>query len=302
MSVQWIPLLTARSFAVSGKDARRYLHNRLSQDIKNLPVGSVVQAAALSAQGRVEGFFSVQCTAEDRFILIADGGDKDALRAILTKYIVADRVTVEELVPPCLLLHIGLEPAKVSQLQLEQQAVVCAFSRCRVESFGTDLLINTAQADEFIRGCRELLGDPLSDVDYYRLRWKMGVPVFPDELNEQVILTECGMKEAVSFTKGCYVGQEVIERSDAIGKLPRALERIVFQGHTILGVGSAVVGQGAEVLGKIVSSVVDSAEGRVYAFAMLRTGKYSAGEAVTCADIAGEVVAQKGKNHELTSD
>jgi folate-binding protein YgfZ len=295
MSIRWIPLPAARAFSVSGKDARRYLHNRLSQDIKNLSISAVTQAAALSAQGRVEGFFSVQCVADDRFVLIADGGESETLRRIIAQYIVADRVTVEELVPAPKLLHITCEPREIAQLAIEPQVFVCTVPRQRIAAVGTDLLISSTSADAVIARCRELFGEPISEIEYYCLRWERGLPVFPDELNEQVILTECGMRDAVSFSKGCYVGQEVIERSDAIGKLPRTLERICLQGQTTVEVGTPVLSQGAESIGKIVSSACNSGSSQVFAFAMLRTGKYSAGEAVTCAGVAGQVVSQKGE-------
>jgi folate-binding Fe-S cluster repair protein YgfZ len=101
------------------------------------------------------------------------------------------------------------------------------------------------------------------------------------------------MREAVSFSKGCYVGQEVLERSDAIGKLPRALERVVFQGTDPLEQGSAVSDAQGASIGKIVSSMKSPSSGQIYAFALLRSGTYSAGDRVTCADAVGEVIPRQ---------
>jgi folate-binding protein YgfZ len=291
MMARWIPLASSLTFSVSGKDSRRYLHNRLSQDIKSLTVGAAVQAAALSAQGRVEGFFSVCCLAEDRFLLISDGGDAAALKAIIAKYIVADRVKVEELSPAPRLIHVAADATTVAALHISEPSIICSISRRRAAASGVDLVVRHEAIEEVFSACQKLLGDPLSELEYYRQRWEQGVAVFPDELNDQVILTECGMKEAVSFSKGCYVGQEVIERSDAIGKLPRALERIRFNGHGVFPHGSPVLnGEGASI-GKISSSMISGDTGEVYAFALLRTGTYSAGVGVTCMGVVGEVLS-----------
>lgn len=278
---------------MSGKDARRYLHNRLSNDIRNLSVGVSTQAGALSAQGRVEGLFSVYCLSEDCFVVLADGGDASQLRATIAKYLVADRVIVEELLPAPWVVHIAVEAEPSGGLQIPEADLICTIPRRRVARSGSDLVIRGEAGPRISALCQQRLGSALTDAEYYRLRWKQGVPVFPDEVNDQVILTECGMREAVSFSKGCYVGQEVLERSDAIGKLPRALERVVFQGSDPIEQGSVVSNAQGASIGKVVSSVKSAVSEQIYAFALLRSGTYSAGDSVTCAGNAGEVIPRQ---------
>ena len=103
----------------------------------------------------------------------------------------------------------------------------------RVSTVGSDVILVTEVPIDGLRRLKELFGPALSEESYNLLRIKQGVPVYPDEINEDVILSECGVLDAVSFSKGCYVGQEVIERSDAIGRLPRALERIRLVGNAL---------------------------------------------------------------------
>ena len=74
MSRKWIHLEDAVVLRVSGKDARRYLNNRLSNDLRSAKPGDVVRAAALTPQGRVEGLFSVFIENEEVFLLVCVGG------------------------------------------------------------------------------------------------------------------------------------------------------------------------------------------------------------------------------------
>jgi len=291
MSTPWTLLESAVCFVVSGKDAKRYLHNRLSNDIRGLAVGASLEAAALSAQGRVEGFFSVQCLADDRFVLVADGGESEALRATLGKFIVADRVTLENVTSSVAVLHIAQEQAELGARNVYSPDQCVGVISCRrVADIGAHLVLKREALDEVTKRCRALFGAPVAPREYETLRWKAGVPVYPTELNDDVILTECGMREAVSFTKGCYVGQEVLERSDAIGKLPRTLERLVLTGDGVVASGASLVSNDGAPVGKVVSSVANNERAETLVFALLRTGKYSRGDVVRCGDRLATIV------------
>jgi folate-binding protein YgfZ len=147
---------------------------------------------------------------------------------------------------------------------------------------------------------QELWGTPLSRQRYDLMRWYQGYPEYPGEISLECILTEAGQRDALSFTKGCYVGQEVMERSDAIGKVPRTLVRVRFEGvcaqdgsaaaqETSLK-GKSIFNHAGVALGKVVSAVADPERGITGAFAFLRTGGFGAGESVLCDGAAGEVV------------
>lgn len=295
MNVPWIQLESAVCFTVSGRDARRYLHNRLSNDIRGLPPGGALQAAALSAQGRVEGLFSVQCLTNERFVLVADGGDAQLLHAAVSKFIVADRVVVENITSSVRILHVGLDASEIAP------HAICSQDEClgilparRIAQTGSHLVVRGDAYAAIAARCRLIFGDPITPLEYHRLRWRMGVPVYPTEVNDEVILTECGMRDVVSFTKGCYVGQEVLERSDAIGRLPRTLERIVVEGAGDVPNGAGVTLGGGEQLGKVVSSVSNTECSESFLFALLKTGKYSRGDTVRCMERVGVIVEEKG--------
>jgi len=290
MSTPWIVLGSAVCFRVSGKDSRRYLHNRLSQDIRALVPGQSALAAALSAQGRVEGLFTVFCEAQDRFILVSDGGSAQEQESALKRFVVADRVTCEDLTEDLCMVHLATSEAKARQV-FESAALntIGIAARARVADVGVDLLVGEGDREPVMRVLKDVCGDELSIEQYARLRWQVGCPVYPDEINERGMLLEYGIRQAVSFTKGCYVGQEVVERSDAIGRVPRRLERIVLEGGQSVGKDASVSAPTGEVLGAVVGEVNSPAEEKTFLFALLRAGKYKGGDQVVCAGRRGVI-------------
>lgn len=289
MSARWYHLSQAIVCKASGKDARRYLNNRLSNDLRSLAYPESVVAAALTAQGKAQGLYTVFATPEEAFLLVCDGGSRQPLFAALGKFIVADRVSLEDVSSAWILVHAltSEEQARAIASECSSASLYMKASR-RLGEPGFDLVLQTNSIHESLRVIEARLGPAMTSSEYTITRLRQGQPAFPDEINEGVILTECGMREAVSFSKGCYVGQEVIERSDAIGKLPRTLERVVLSGTSVAQSASLTNARG-ESIGKLVSAAVDAASATTYAFAMLRTGVYSEGEQVSCDGAQGYV-------------
>jgi hypothetical protein len=285
MSALWIHLPAASVFRVSGKDARRYLNNRLTNDLRSVRAGASLEAAALNPQGRVEGLFTVFVESDESFVLVCDGGRRNTILAALSRYIVADRVSIEDVSSYAALIH-----CCGANLPVSSDALIFSCARLRVAAIGHDYLIHETELHSVTEYLKKSLGSPVSPGEYDLLRWRCGYAAFPTEVNEELILTEAGLRNAVSFSKGCYVGQEVIERSDAIGKLPRKLERVVIHGAAADISKSQVSNLSGQVIGKIVSSFGDIGGGMIYAFALLRNGSYSQGDAIKCGSYEGVIV------------
>ena len=287
MSAEWHLLPSPIVLQVSGKDARRYLNNRLSNDLRSLQPGESIRAAALSAQGRVEGLFTIWAQPNDLFFLVCDGGDRDAVRTALARFIVADRVTVDDISDRACVLHVvqGLDSIRPTIEALSPERLLSA-PASRLSDAGTDcVVVGVARAD-----VERQLGAGMSPESYARERVRYGTPTFPEEINGDSILTEAGLYDAVSFSKGCYVGQEVIERSDAIGKLPRTLERIKLEGAASVEAGAPLTLAAGETIGKVVTAVSDTASKCTFLFALLRSGKYGNGDSVLCDGRRGEIL------------
>ncbi|MFN4897048.1 MAG: YgfZ/GcvT domain-containing protein [Pseudomonadota bacterium] len=287
----WFIIDTAVCFRVSGKDSRRYLHNRLSQDIRSLQPGQSALAAALTAQGRVEGLFIVACESDDSFLVASDGGDALALSQALMRFKVADRVVCSDVSNEIALVHLAIDGVQARTLAHSAGLGVGAcLQRARIALAGVDLIFTGINAERAGEAVMPTLGAPLRRFEYDLLRWRAVCATFPEEINEQGMLLEYGLRQAVSFTKGCYIGQEVVERSDAIGRVPRQLERIQLNGRELVGKGSPIVTPSGESLGKVIGEIKNDHDGSLYLFALLSVGKYKRGDDVQCAQRHGKIV------------
>lgn len=205
---------------VTGKDSQRYLHARLTNDIKGLRHNQSCQAAALSPQGRTLALFTVHKLADDNYILSCDGGDRQKVIQALKQFIVADRVAVEELSHGQ--LHV------FGKIAADPSEEFLAIQKARGQLAGTDVLY---PFDKF-QNVLNLIETPqeIFSAEFHFRRILAGKPSFPEELNEDILFPESNLLEAVSFSKGCYAGQEVVEMVAARGKPPRILIRLLLKG------------------------------------------------------------------------
>ncbi len=289
---------------LSGKDARRYLNARLSNDVKSLTPGNGCYAAALSPQGRAEGYFKIICLAESEFIAICDGGEKERIISAFRRYLVADRVTVTDLseksdlysvIEPDItalksLLSTETIPNSPCQNTTSEDIYIIATKRANEKSL--DLIVPKDKSEDIKsyllkEGALEISAEELS---LYSI--KAGIATFPAELNEDVIFSASGLDYAVSFKKGCYVGQEVIEKIDAYGKVPYILKALRAEGN-LSDKPEIKFGTSTLPRDKILSRYHDSKENMTYYFVEIKNNDYFLDSEVLIDDNRASFICQK---------
>lgn len=250
-------------FRVSGRDARRYLNSRLSADIRALQPMRSCLAAMLSPQGRTEGFFSVLAISDEEFLLVSDAPGPEA-EASLKRFLAADRVVVTEETASWIVLHLSEAPSS----DLQQNVPMFSLASSRTGTGTIDLIVPVVSAGE-IRSQLSALGwVEMAEAEFQYLRRASGRPAFPIEINSESLFYESGLRSAVSFKKGCYVGQEVNERIDSHGKTARRLMRIKTVGPLTDGEEAAITTSGIQIKLKIISAA--SYGGRTAAFLQVK--------------------------------
>ena len=218
----WVPL-QRDVITATGADARTYLHSQLSQDIAGMRVGETRQSLLLQPTGKLDGIIRVTCVEGETFVLDVDPGCGDAVLARLNRFKI--RVKVE--------LSLGSE----SWVAVRSVAspIPGSLPAWRCDGSAVDLRTGTAPA-EFKQGSLE---------EYEQARIIAAWPAMNVDVTETSIPAETGIIDvAVSFTKGCYPGQELVERMDSRGSIaPRQLR------YVQVGEG-AVVGQEVEHEGR----------------------------------------------------
>lgn len=205
---------------ISGPDAISFLQGQLSQDIVRLEVGSCAWTFVLQPQGKVDAWFRITREAEDSCIADVDAGYGAAIVARLQRFKLRVKLDLEPLSWQCVAVR-GLAAGAVDHGAL---GAVLAPPVEWAGTVGVDLLGPAVAAPP---GVREGTPDDLA-----AWRVAVGMPAMGAELDESTIPAEAGVVDmSVSFTKGCYTGQELVARIDSRGnRTPRKLRRVMLEG------------------------------------------------------------------------
>ena len=199
-------VITAR-----GADTRTFLHSQLSNDIASLQVGSSCYSFVLEPTGKLSALVRVRCLADDYFVLDVDEGCGAATLVRLNKFKIRVKCEFEASTQRIVAIR-GLDPAGRAQALTRPGAV----SAWREVDGAVDMFDGVA-------GERGLDGGAYH-VERVRCRW----PIFGVDIDTDTIPAETSIVDVcVSFTKGCYPGQELVERMDSRGSTaPRRLMRL----------------------------------------------------------------------------
>jgi folate-binding protein YgfZ len=235
---------------VTGTDAAAFLQGQLSQDLDALParIGSSADALLLQPAGKVDALLRVTRWTEGAFLLDVDAGWGEAVSTRLRRFLLRMDVAIEPLPWRCLALR-GPRAHEVDTGSLPLTADWPGWP-------GVDVLGDPPPRPEGV--------PEASPEDYEAARIEAGVPRMGAELDERTIPAEAGVVErAVSFTKGCFVGQELVARIDSRGgNVPRRLRGLVVAGDEVPPAGATVVARDREV-GRVTSGARSPARGPV---------------------------------------
>lgn len=245
---------------VAGPDAAEYLQGQCSQDLDVLDDGGSAEALLLSPQGKLQALVRVTRLAGDRWVVDVDAGWGDTVVARLLQF----RLRVKADVAPLPWRTVALRGPGVADLlppggAPPGTAVVAPVSWAGVT--GVDLL-----------GPDPQMPDGVTEVPapvWEAVRVEAGIPRMGAELDERTIAAEAGLLDrAVSFTKGCYTGQELVARLDARGnRVARRLRGVVVAQGAPRPASGWVVAVGDRVVGACTSVADAPALGTVAALA-----------------------------------
>jgi folate-binding protein YgfZ len=225
---------------VSGPDATSFLQSLLSQDLDPVAVGETVPSLMLQPQGKLLVILRATRTAEDAWSCDCEPGYGAVLAAALGRFKIRVKVDITPVAGVEMLAVRGVEPP-------------AGVTEARPAPGGWDVVGAPAELDAIAARIGRADGGAAA---YERWRIEAGVPRMGVDVDDRTIPQEAGLEQdAVSFTKGCFVGQELVCRIDSRGRVNRHLRRL--RGEAGLTVGAEVVA-GDAVVG-VVTSVAGSA-------------------------------------------
>ena len=297
---------------VSGTDRRSYLQGLLTNDIEVLGAGRGCYAAYLTPQGRMIADLWVY-ELGDVILLSMIRDVKATILARLDQFVFTEDVQLGDVSETFAAVAIvgprsadavaaatGASADAVAALPEHgsmrtdfhgKPAVVLRTTDTGLDGF--DLLVDTAQRDEVIDLFRASGAVDVDAATADALRIEAGIPKFHRDMNEETIPLEAGIEaRAISLTKGCYVGQEVIIRvlHRGHGRVARRLVGLTVQGTAAPAPGSAVQVEGRQV-GSITSATVSPGLQRPIALGYVQRDYVEPGTAVTIDGAAAVVTA-----------
>ena len=226
--------------SVTGPDAATYLQGQLSQDVAGLAVGDTAWTFVLAPQGKVEGWGRITRTADDGFEVLVDPGAGPAWEARLRRFLLRTKaeISVTEGVAAVALRGDGAT-AVLTRLAANTDVPDGWRPAGWPTVDGFDLVVSRhgAEGGQLPGVLARLVAAGAVEADesaLEALRIRAGVPVWGSELDVDTIPASVGqwvIDASVSFTKGCYTGQELVARIDSRGgHVPRLLHRAEVQG------------------------------------------------------------------------
>ncbi len=229
----WIDLSARGKLRASGEDRARLLHAMSTNHIEELRPGQGCYAFFLNAQGRILSDANILCF-EDSLLLDTEPETRIKLFEHLERYIIADDVILED--ETASVATIAIEGPEASQtlramgapIPVERYASLAWENRtvARISSTGSDgffIFLPAAEKDAFV----QQFAIPRATADDARtVRIENAHPRYGVEITDRNLVQETGQLHAVHYQKGCYLGQEIVERVRSRAQIHRVLRRI----------------------------------------------------------------------------
>jgi folate-binding protein YgfZ len=296
----------------TGPDRVRYLNAIVTNNLKDLREGQGTLALLLNPQGHILAELEARPEAERLFCISYAMIRQEAI-TWLDKYIIMDDVTLTDETERYATL--GLEGprcaelvravSKVSLSELSELAAVSATAGdvpCQIERrssmarvAGVEFLVERNRVRELwtvLRGeAAKLGGGPVGYEALSAQRLAQGVPWFGYDFGEKQIPQEAGLEHThISYTKGCYTGQEIIERVRSRGQVNRKRVSLRFEGELVPETGASLRNTGGTEVGHVTRAARSWYPVAVLGMGYARKEASSPGEKLTWSGGAAEVV------------
>jgi len=247
---RWQPAAVLR---VSGEDSLTFLQGQFTNDLQQAGNAGAVYGLWLNQKGKVLADSFVRKVSATETWIVSYISPASAIRERLEAYIIADDVVIEDVTSA--MTGVTLD-GEVTPAELELSGAAWAFRGRREREVHTEIIFSATEAsalDEKLRG-----GPALGLDDMERRRIAAGIPAVPVDIGPGDLPNEGQLEtEAISYTKGCYLGQEVMARLKSMGQVRRRLLKVHGTGE--IPPRPASLFQGDRRVGELRSAVRDGA-------------------------------------------
>lgn len=291
----WLDVSARGRIRMLGEDRVRLLHAMTTNHIQQLTPGTGCYAFFLNAQGRLLADANILCR-PDYLLLDLEPETREKIYQHLDHYIIADDVTLEDATGQTAAITMqGPQAAEILQsvrapVPNEDYSNGDWGDRLLVRLPLGFLVIAPADQKQELIAQIEAAGALPGDTEAFRVfRLEHGIPRYGEDLSERFLAQEANQPRALNFNKGCYLGQEIVERVRSRGQIHRVLMPLLLESkdppeaRTKLQIGESAA---AEITSAVYSPALD----KVVALAYVRTEHARPHTHMTLGDTQAEVV------------
>jgi folate-binding protein YgfZ len=228
---------------VTGKDRVRWLHNMVTNNVRDLSENRGNYNFVLNAQGRILGDMFIYCRG-DSFALETDASQVETLTSAMKRFIIMDKVEMVEIGADS--VSVGICGPKAEAVLSNAGVNTGGMQPLEVRDVGVDDTAATlVRGPEQKPGWFELWLDPNKAQELWNLlvkagakpvgaealeMWRVlqGIPNYGQDIRDRDLPQETEQPQALNFTKGCYIGQEIVERIRSRGQVHRKFTGFIF--------------------------------------------------------------------------
>ena len=257
---------------VSGSEATMFLNGLITNDMKTLAENRWMPAAFPTVQGRLIGAVRI-ARVKDAFLIDTDAESHEAVLKTVSRFTLAGDFHVTDLSTETAMLTVqGRRAIEVVEkvleasvsalpgdgvLQIEwQNTSVTIIRATHTAEDGFDIVIDSARGANLREALISAGAPSISEAVFDVLRIEAGIARFGRDMDETNIVTETNLDDAVSYTKGCYVGQEIIVRIKHRGHVAKKLTGVQFETSHKIEPGTIIKSDEGKEIGKVTSTAV----------------------------------------------
>jgi folate-binding protein YgfZ len=299
----WLDLGARGKIKVKGEDRARLLHAMSTNHIQQLTPGTGCYAFFLNDKGRILADANILCR-PDHFLLDVEPETREKLYQHLDHYIIADDVTLEDATDAT--VSIAVEGPEAVRVLEHAGAPIPASEYATIEwgarlvahlnsSGGAGFFVFAPMSDktELVSALESAGAAPADEEAFRVVRLEHGKPRYGEDIGERFLAQEANQPQALHFNKGCYLGQEIVERVRSRGQIHRVLMPLRLDTQTPPEPG-AKLHIGEANAAEVTSAAYSPALGRVVALGYVRTEHARPHTAMTLDGVPAEVAARAG--------
>jgi tRNA-modifying protein YgfZ len=286
----WLDLSARGKIIATGEDRARLLHAMTTNQVEKLQPGEGCYAFFLNPQGRILADVNLFCREND-FLLDVEPETREALYRHLDKYIIADDVTLEDATdrlatlalegPQALALATGIGvPLPEKPWAHKEWNGVTVADVSFTGAPGLRFFAPAAEKPRLIDLLQNAAAPEATLADARVVRLEHFKPRYGEDIFDSTLSQETQQAHAVNFSKGCYIGQEIVERVRSRGLVHRLLAGVEIESSAVPEPETRLF-HGEENAGKMTSAAFSPALGKVVGMAYVRRELVEPGATLT---------------------